>query len=94
MALAITKQSGIYEINGELNYQNMNSIKDYFELLIEKSTYIKMSLNKIKDLDLNGVQFIASLYRKAVEKNKVFFIVGLNSKELVQLFKKEEITTY
>ena len=94
MALAITKQSGIYEINGALNPQNMSSIKNYFELLIEQSTYIKMSLNKIIDLDINGVQFIASLYRKAVVKNKVFFIVGLNNKEVVQLFKKEEITTY
>lgn len=94
MALSITKQSGIYEINGVLNSQNMNSLKHYFELLIEQSVYIKMSLNKIIDLDSNGVQFISSLYRIAVEKNKIFFIVGLNNKELVSLFKKEEIFTY
>lgn len=94
MALAITKQSGIYEISGALNSQNMNFLKHYFELLIEQSAYIKMSLNKIIDLDSNGVQFISSLYRRAVEKNKIFFIVGLNNKELVALFKKDEIFTY
>ena len=94
MALTITKQSGIYEIDGVLNSQNISAIKNYFELIIEKSAYIKMSLNKIIDLDFIGVQFIASLYIKAVEKNKVFFIVGVNNKEIVQLFKKEEITTY
>lgn len=94
MALSVTKQSGIYEISGALNYQNMKSLKHYFELLIEQSSYIKMSLNKIIDLDNNGVQFISSLYRKAVENNKIFFIVGLNNKKLVALFKKEEIFTY
>ena len=51
MALTITKQSGIYEIDGVLNSQNISAIKNYFELIIEKSAYIKMSLNKIIDLE-------------------------------------------
>ncbi|WP_298363694.1 STAS domain-containing protein [uncultured Lutibacter sp.] len=94
MALSITKQSGTYEINGELNSQTINSIKNYFELLIDQSAYIKLSINKIKGMDSAGVKFISSLYKKAVKKNKAFFIVDLYDKELVQLFKKENIFTY
>ncbi|MBT8316499.1 MAG: hypothetical protein HKP59_02620 [Lutibacter sp.] len=94
MALTITKQSGVYEISGALNTQSMSSFKNYFELILEQSAFIKMSINKITDLDIAGVKFISSLYRRAVEKNKVFFIVGLANKELVALFKKEEIFTY
>ena len=89
MALSITKQSGTYEINGELNSQTIN-----FELLIDQSAYIKLSINKIKGMDSAGVKFISSLYKKAVKKNKAFFIVDLYDKELVQLFKKENIFTY
>ena len=48
MALSITKQSGTYEINGELNSQTVNLIKNYFELLIDQSAYIKLYINKIK----------------------------------------------
>ena len=94
MAFRITKQSDIYEINGVLNTQNTDFLKNYFDLLIEKSAFIKMSLNKIKDLDRRGVQFIASLYKKAASKNKVLFIVDLKDKNLVQLFKQENIFTY
>ena len=94
MALTITKESGIYEVNGELNSQNMNSLKNYFDTIIEHSAYIKLSLNKIIGMDGAGVKFISSLYKKTVESNKVFFIVDLNDKDLVQLFKKENIFTY
>ena len=94
MALVITKQSDIYEINGELNSQNINSFKGYFDFLIEQSAFIKLSLNKVINLDLSGVQFITSLYRKAVAKNKAFFIVDLNNKDLVALFKNENVFTY
>lgn len=94
MALTIKKESGIYEVNGELNPQNMNSLKSYFETIMEHSAYIKLSLNKIIGLDITGVKFISSLYKKAVKKNKVFFIVDLYDKEIVQLFKKENIFTY
>ncbi|MDV7186822.1 hypothetical protein R3X25_05965 [Lutibacter sp. TH_r2] len=94
MAFRITKQSDIYEINGVLNTQNTDFLKNYFDLLIEKSAFIKMSLNKIKNLDNKGVEFIASLYKKATEKNKVLFIVDLKDQQLVQLFKQENIFTY
>ncbi len=94
MALSITKQSGIFELEGELTPSNMASLKTYFELLIEQSQYLKLSISKIKNLDNRGVQFISSLYRKAVDSNKVFFIVNLTDKELVQKFKKENIFTY
>ena len=49
MALSITKQSGIFEIEGELTPCNMASLKSYFELLIHGTQYVKLSINKIKE---------------------------------------------
>jgi len=72
----------------------MASLTSYFELLIDRTQYVKLSINKIKDLDNSGVQFISSLYRKSVESNKVFFIVNLTNKKLIKKFKKENIFTY
>lgn len=94
MALSITKQSGIYELEGELTPSSMRSLKEYFELIINRSQFIKLSVGKISNLDAEGVKFITSLYRKAIESNKVFFIVNLTEKKWVKEFKKENIFTY
>jgi len=94
MALSITKQSGIFELEGELTPCNMASLTSYFELLIDRTQYVKLSINKIKDLDNSGVQFISSLYRKSVESNKVFFIVNITNKKSIKKFNKENIFTY
>jgi len=94
MAIRIEKKSDVYEINGVLNTQNFKALSDHFDLIIEKSAFMKISLSNIINLDSSGVKIIASLYRKAAKKNKVVFIVGLKDKFLVQLFKKENIFTY
>jgi ABC-type transporter Mla MlaB component len=94
MALSITKQADIFELEGELTPSNIASLKPYFELLMEQSHFVKLSINKLKELDYSGIQFVSSLYQKAVETNKAFFIVNLTNKEWVKKFKKENIFTY
>ncbi|WP_157961089.1 STAS domain-containing protein [Lutibacter citreus] len=94
MALKIVKQFGVYELEGVLNTQNKEAFKNYFSLVLENSTFIKMSINKIKDIDVSVIKFISSFHKEVKNKKKVLFIVGLKNKQLVQLFKKEMITTY
>ena len=92
MALQISNNARVYEILGELNAQNTNSLKNYFETLINESNFIIISLNHLNYLDKNGFQEIISLYKKALSKNKVFYIVGHKNQKVVELFKEEKLS--
>lgn len=90
MALLITNNAEIFEINGSLNSQNATSLKNYFETLINESSFIVISLHQIIDLDKTGFQVIIALYKKALLKNKAFYIVGYQNQKVVELFKNEK----
>lgn len=92
MALLITNNAGIFEINGSLNSQNATSLKNYFEALINESSFIVISLHQIIDLDKTGFQLIIALYKKALSKNKAFYIVGHQNQKVVELFKNEKLS--
>lgn len=91
MALQITNNAGILEINGSLNSQNTVSLQNYFEALINQSSFIMLSLNNIVDMDKMAFQTIITLYKKALSKNKVFYIIGKENQKVVDLFEKEKL---
>lgn len=53
MALQITNNSGVFEINGDLNAQNVFSLNNHFNTLLDGSKIITLSLNKIKSITIN-----------------------------------------
>ena len=91
MALQITNNSGIFELNGFLNAQNTYSIKNYFEKLIESNKAVTISLDKINDIDKVAVKCLASLYKKAITTNRVFYIIGSENKKVRDVFKEEKM---
>lgn len=91
MALQITNNSGIFEINGLLNAQNTYSIKNYFENLIENNKTVTISLDNINSIDKVAVKCLGSLYRKAITSNKVFYIIGSENKKVRDVFKAEKM---
>lgn len=91
MALQITNNAGILEINGSLNSQNTVSLQNYFEALINQSSFIMLSLNNIIDMDKTAFYIIISLYKKALSKNKVFYIIGKENQKVVDLFETEKL---
>lgn len=86
MAIQIKYEAGVYEITGFLNSQNMESLKNHFEALIENSKGIVLSLKKVLDIDSNAINIIASLYRKAWLSDKMFFIIGMENKKVNEQF--------
>lgn len=91
MALQITNNAGILEIKGSLNTQNASSLQNYFEALINQSSFIMLSLNNIVDMDKTAFQTIIGLYKKALSKNKVFYIIGKENQKVVDLFEMEKL---
>ena len=91
MALQITENAGVLEINGTLNMQNANSLKNYFEALINQSTFIIISLNNVVDMDKSSFDVIINLYKKALSKNKVFYILSEENKKVIDLFQAQKL---
>jgi len=92
MALQITNNAGIFEISGELNSQNVFSLNNHFEVLLERSKMITLSLNKLMDIDKTAVSTIASLYKKAMSCNKVFYIIGQDNQRINEQFQEEKLS--
>jgi ABC-type transporter Mla MlaB component len=92
MALQITNNAGIYEINGDLNAQNVLSLNNHFEILLERSKIITLSLNKLVDIDKTAVKAIAVLYKKAMSHNKVFYIIGQENPKISTQFQTEKLS--
>lgn len=91
MALQISENAGVLEINGVLNAQNVNSLKNYFEALISQSSFIIVSLNKVIDMDKSSFDTIINLYKKALSKNKVFYIISEGNQKVLDLFQSEKM---
>ena len=86
MAIQIKYDGGVYEINGFLNSQNGESLKNHFEALIEHSKGIVLSLNKVLDIDSCAVNIIASLQKRASLSDKMFYIIGMGNKKVNEQF--------
>ena len=91
MALQINENAGILEIRGSLNTQNANALKNYLEALISQSSFIIISLNKVKNMDKSSFDTLVSLYKKALAKNKVFYIISGKNKKVKHLFQSEKL---
>ena len=86
MAIQIKYDGGVYEISGLLNSQNGESLQHHFETLIKHSKGIVISLNKVLDIDCSSVNIIASLQKKALLSNTMFFIIGMKNKKVNDQF--------
>ena len=87
MAVQINLIAGVYEVNGELNPQNNKSLKNYFEVILEQTNVLIISLNKDVKMTKEGILTLVSLYLIALIKNKKFKIIDMSNKKLKKQFK-------
>ena len=87
MAVQINLIAGVYEVNGELNPQNNKSLKNYFEVILEQTNVLIISLNKDVKMTKEGILTLVSLYLIALIKNKKFKIIDMSNKKLKKHFK-------
>jgi anti-anti-sigma regulatory factor len=86
MAIQIKYDGGVYEINGLLNSQNGESLKNHFEALIENSKGIVLSLNKVLDIDNHSINILVALHKRAWLSDKMFYIIGMKNKKVNDQF--------
>jgi len=88
MALQITNNQGIFEINGKIIAENAKSLQHHFEHLLFCNDMIILSVDKVKRIDASGVTVLTNLYKKAMKSNKVFYIIGKENKKVKKAFGK------
>jgi len=88
MALQITNNYGILEINGSIIKENTSALKNYFENLLGSTDRIILSVDHVKKIDSSGVQVLTKLYKKAILENKIFCIIGKENKVAQKAFGK------
>ncbi|AUX18375.1 hypothetical protein AQ623_08895 [Flavobacterium columnare] len=91
MSLKITCNSEIYEINGNMGAQNINSVVNYFHSLINTHPKrIQILFEKDQEIDRICVRALYLLYKKAISEHVVFQIFS-KSKKIEKMFKDEKI---
>ncbi|WP_299434721.1 STAS domain-containing protein [uncultured Aquimarina sp.] len=88
MALTITNNQGIFEINGSLINKNALSLEHHFHQLMNHKEKIVISLSKVSHVDTYGVRVLTNLYKNAMKSNKIFYIIGKENKKVQKAFGK------
>ena len=88
MALKITNNYGIFELEGNVEGSNTLSLKHHLETLMTSSERIVLSLEKVKKIDAYGIQVLTNLYERAIKNNRIFYLIGSENKVIRQAFGK------
>lgn len=86
MALTITSNYGILEIEGNIIGKNAIAVQQHLENIFSKSEQIILSIGKVKKIDASGVQMLTILHKKAMKLNKIFCIIGKENKKIKKAF--------
>ena len=92
MALQIQDNAGVLEINGNLTSENAKSLKNFFEALLMQSSFIVVSLNNVVEMDKSSFDTLNQLYKIALAKNKVFYIISDKNKKIRKLFQTKKLS--
>ncbi len=88
MALKITNNYGVFEINGSIIAENAKSLQHHFEQLLFTSDSVILSVDNVKKIDASGVSALTNLYKRAMKSNKIFYIIGKENKKVQKAFGK------
>ncbi|WP_109302572.1 STAS domain-containing protein [Aquimarina sp. AU474] len=86
MALKITNNQGIFEIKGSIVRENASSLKRHFEQLLHTSDKVILCVDKVKKIDVTGVNVLTTLFKNAMKNNKVFFVIGKENEKVRKAF--------
>ena len=91
MALQILENNREFYIHGNINCDNVISIKNHIEYLLEIRSHVTININKVTGIDSRGVLTLTKIYHNAIVAKKIFTIIGFGSKELYDHFNSQKI---
>ena len=87
MSLTIIESNGTFFLNGNINSGTCGFLKHHLEALIDLKNELTINIESVKEIDVNGVFILKTLYDNAEKKNKTFWITGYECKGIYEEFK-------
>lgn len=91
MALTITRNEDIFEVKGSINASTASYFQTHFALTLNSTSGLAIDINKVTEIDSNGIEALKTIYEKAQSWNKPFYILGTGSKEIYDEFKYNNV---
>lgn len=82
MALKITHTKGIFLVEGVINAVTALNFKSHIEALIKSIDDLVINIEKVTEIDTNGMKALRSIYESSMAYDKNFYVVGLGCKEV------------
>lgn len=86
MALQILEHNGTFYLQGNINATTSRSFIIHFEHMIETFKNVKINIDKIKEIDSNGVAAFKTLFATALRNHKLFSVTGNGCKDIYDEF--------
>ena len=86
MALQILENNGTFHLEGNLNATTSRSFIIHFEHLISRLKKVTVNIEKVKEIDRNGVTAFKILLANALRNNKLFSITGNGCEDIYKDF--------
>jgi len=87
MSLTITESNGTFFLNGNINSGTCGFLKNHLESQINLKNEVTINIESVKEIDVNGVFILRTLYDNAAKHNKTFWITGHGCKSIYEEFK-------
>ena len=89
MALKITQKNKKFFIKGKITTDNVQSMRIHLEYVLENCKGIVIDVSKLTEININSVNVLAKMYKKALLTGKKFSIVGAGSKYFYDHFRTQ-----
>ncbi|MBO6605720.1 STAS domain-containing protein [Psychroserpens sp.] len=90
MALRIEEKNDVFFLDGILNSDTSQVFKKHMDFIMETNGYVTINIDKLNEIDLNGLSVLKQFYRQSNKNAKDFFIVGYGCKEIYGEFKYDQ----
>lgn len=91
MSLKITKNEGVYYLNGNINSKTSKSLGTHLEFLIRMDKRVIVNLDNISEIDIKALLLLKKLHTSFLKYDGCFQIRGWKSKEIYERFKSVNI---
>ncbi|MDT0558982.1 hypothetical protein RM697_10005 [Ichthyenterobacterium sp. W332] len=87
MALTIKEINGEFLVEGAINASTVKYFQNHCEILMQAFGDLTLNIEKITQIDKNGLLALRALYDNALNYNRGFYIVGVGCKEIYDEFR-------
>ena len=82
MALEILQRNGTFELHGSLTTNNSRMLIIHFEYLIRTFKKITINIDKVKAIDISGVEAMKTLIAISLKNHCQFYITGRGCEDI------------